>query len=276
MLTLVLALLGICGCAGRMNVDLLQARIRQQEALLAESQLQITKTKSDLKQSQLETERLKSELNQSNGSVDFKASAVTVQKVKINPLASGGLNKDQLPGDEVVVIQFTPIDLENQPVKTPGELELVVIDPERSATEREIGRWKFTSEDCLDHWTRGITGSGFQFSLPLAELPTHSDLIVYLQYTLADSRQLLASQKIKVRAAPAGVAALKNRQPGKRVEDLDDINDPPPPAGDPGAKDPADEDESWAQDDPNAKPKKPGQVILHSANWTDATIPALR
>ena len=287
MLTLVIALFWASGCAGRMNTDLLQARIRQQEAQLAESQMQIAKTKSELKHSRQEADRLKSELNQGGGPEIGTVTATTVRKVRINPLASGGLNKDQLPGDDMIVVQFAPVDVENQPVKTAGELEIVLIDPQLPARDQEIGQWMVSADKCQDYWTRGITGSGYQFTLPLSQQPAHADLVVQLKFTTADSRELLTSQKIKVNVAPANIAAAKNRQLVKRVprvQMIDDINDPPPPVGDQASVGADNDDAGWEEEEQliPAKPipaKKPGRVILHSSSateWSDATGSVLR
>jgi hypothetical protein len=129
--TLALACLFICGCAGRMNTDLLQARIREQATQLSESQREIAKTRTELKLSRLEAERLRSEFAQ-NGQFDDESTRTPIQisKIHIYPLASGGLNKDRDPGDDAIVVQFAPFDEDNEPIKVPGSVDLVLLDPE--------------------------------------------------------------------------------------------------------------------------------------------------
>ena len=163
LLTLMLAVFLHCGCAGRVNTDLLQARIREQSTQLSESQREIAKTRLELKRTKDETERLKTELSQAgHESTPANLPQSNIQKIRIHTLASGGLNKDDRPGDDAVVIQFVPVDSENEPIKVPGELEFRLIDPQLPESDRELGRWTFSADQCRSHWTRGITSSGLK------------------------------------------------------------------------------------------------------------------
>lgn len=189
----------VCGCAARMDSDLLQARIREQSVQLTESQREIAKTRLELKRSRSEAERLKSELAQAGQPVSAGVPmSRTVSRLRINSLSSGGLNKDDQPGDDVVVVQFVPLDSDNEVVRVPGEVELTLLDPLLLESEREIGKWNFTEEECGKHWTRGITSSGYQFSLPLDRSPQHTDLIVHAQYRTSDDCRLEISHVVKV------------------------------------------------------------------------------
>ena len=62
LLAKLLAWMLICGCAGRVDTDLLQARIREQASQITESQREIAKTRLELKRTRLEADKLKSEL----------------------------------------------------------------------------------------------------------------------------------------------------------------------------------------------------------------------
>ncbi len=265
-----------------MNTDLLQARIREQAAQITETQREIAKTRSELKQSRLETERLKSELSQSGSStVSSSQPQVPIHKLRINTLASGGLNKDEFPGDDTVVVQFVPVDRDNEPVKVPGELEVTIIDPLLAGPERELGRWSFTLEQCRNQWTRGIASSGFQFNLPLERLPQHADLVVQLRFMTSDAQRCSATQIVKVVVPPSHSTVQNPRLPRKLVQVVDEFDQSLPPVGD-QMPDRVDQDAldkdlaEWDHEDRDAVPTKPGNTVLHSTNWTDATIPRLR
>ena len=198
MRTSVLAVLLFCGCAGRMNTDLLQARIREQASQLTETQRELAKTKSELKQSRLDAQ-LKSEFAQPGHIGDpIARSDVQISKLHIYPLASGGLNKDDLPGDDTIVVQFAPFDRDNEPARMPGQIQFTLLDPRLPESQRQLGQWSFSAEECRNHWTRGITSSGFQFNLPLDQPPQHTDLVVKLQFKTADERRFETSQIVKV------------------------------------------------------------------------------
>ena len=276
-LTLMLAVFLNCGCAGRMNTDLLQARIREQSTQLSESQREITKTRSELKRTKDEAERLKSELAQAgheNAPVNLPQSKI--HKIHIHSLASGGLNKDDKPGDDAVVVQFVPVDSENEPIKVPGELEFRLIDPQLPESDRELGRWTFSADQCRSHWTRGITSSGFQFTLPMEQSPLHTDLVVHLKYQTFDDRRIEASQIVKVVLPPGNSRVQIKRQRPKPVQTVEESDEFLPPVGDSQQNRHEADSDNLAADETDGSASIPGHSVLHSSNWTDATIPQLR
>lgn len=275
-LTLMLAGILICGCASRMNTDVLQARIREQSLQLTESQREIAKTRAELKQVRLEADRLRTELGQTNpNDAAVPRSSDQISKVHIYSLLSGGINRDSQPGDDAVVVQFAPIDRDGEPINIPGELELTLIDPQLSDGDQELGSWSFSAEDCQKQWTRGFAKSGFQFTLPLEEPAQHSELIIQMKYMTSDDRRFDANRRIKVGVPPADAVVRHPKRTKRPAQVFDELEDDPPPVGDFRAKDnETDFDESDFEDEKH--PKKSGSNLLHSANWTDSTIPILR
>jgi len=264
LLTLMFTGITICGCAGRVNTDLLQARIREQAVQLTEKQREVSTAQADLKKSRQETERLKSELVHNSSSGD--TAAVQISKLHIFPLASGGLNKHESPGDDAVVVQFAPLDQDHEPIKLPGELEFVLVDPKLPRGEQEVGHYRFGEEECRTHWTRGVSSSGFQFCLPLESPPQHPNLVVKLRYKSSDEQEYEASQVLKVAVAgDTGFARVPGRKKLAQVmKEADDL----PPVGVTDSELP-----EWAQDAPKSAVTTPGHTVLHSANWTRDNIP---
>ena len=276
MLTLMLAVFLNCGCAGRMNTDLLQARIREQATQLSESQREIAKTRTELKRTKDETERLKSELAQAgHENVPANLPQGKIHKIHIHSLASGGLNKDDKPGDDAVVVQFVPVDSENEPVKVPGDLEIRLLDPLLPESDREIGRWTFSVDDCRSHWTRGITSSGFQFTLPFEGTPLHTDLVVHLKFQSLEDLRFDTTQVVKVVLPPGNARVHIKRQGPRPVQSVEESDEFLPPVGD-GLQTRDESGDDWARDETDDPASKPGHTVLHSSNWTDATIPLLR
>ena len=276
-LTLMLAGLVICGCASRMNTDLLQARIREQSLQLTESQRETAKARAELKQSRLETDRLKTQLGQKNQSDGLPSrDTAQVSKVHIYSLLSGGINKDHQPGDDAVVVQFAPFDRDNEPVNVPGELEITLLDPKLPDAEQELGQWSFSEEECQKQWTRGIASSGYQFTLPLEQLPQHTDLVVRLTYTTSNNRRYETNRIVKVAVAPADVVAQNRKSRKKLVQVVDELDEDLPPVGDFSSKNTESGFDDSDLEEEFTRPARSDNKIQHSANWTDSTIPQLR
>ena len=276
LLAKLLAWMLICGCAGRVDTDLLQARIREQASQITESQREIAKTRLELKRTRLEADKLKSELANS-GRETAVPSVPTVTKLRIHALSSGGLNKDDLPGDDVVVIQFAPLDSDQEAIQVPGDLEFTLVDPLVPEPDRELGRWEFTAEECRTHWTRGITSSGFQFSLPLESPPQHANLVMHLKYKKSDGDVLDLKHIVKVIVPPPNAASKSSRR--KRLQPVrvvDESNEFLPPVGDGQIDQNGASQGDWDDDKSDAASSTPGRAVLHSSSWTDATIPQFR
>lgn len=277
-LALICACLVYCGCAGRVDTDLLQARIREQSIQLAESEREIAKTRAELKRARQEAERLQSELVE----LGSEGPAVAVQtsqidRIHIHSLASGGLNKDDQPGDDAVVIQFVPIDTDGEPLKVPGEVEFRLTDPRLAQPERQIGYWIFSAEECHNHWTRGITSSGYQFTLPLQTLPQHTDLVLHLSFRTSDQRELSVSQVVKVVPSTKSVLAITRKSISSPAQSIEESDETLPPVGEGHSSGEDEHDSDWSDEEEEQKrPALSRRAILHSANWTDATIPQLR
>ena len=266
----------ICGCAtGAMNADLLQARIREQSLQLTEAQRESAKARSELKQARQEVERLKSVLGDTNSDeASAMASSDQIRKIQISSYLSGGINKDDQPGDDAIVVQFAPYDRDHQPIKRPGKLKLTLIDPLLPVSERKLGSWDVSENECEKQWTRGIGSSGYQISIPLETPPQHGDLVVELKYTTQDDQTFEASQRLKVVIAPAN-SVIRNSRVGKKpvrvveepVEDL-------PPVGDFHSEDLDIDSEEIEQE--KVQPSKSKKTLIHSSSWTDLTIPQYR
>ena len=277
LLALSLACFLSCGCAGRIDADLLQARIRDQAAQLTESQRDVSKTRSELKRTRLEADRLKAELSQVvNGEESVPTFDAQISRVHIYALASGGLNTDEFPGDDAVVVQFVPLDNDNEPMKLAGQVEFALFDPRRPEPDRELGRWRFSADECRSHWTRGFTSSGFQFRLPFDQIPTHSELVIHLTYREADDRRHDVSQVVKI-VVPTGNATSKARRAPLNPIQIDDSNDEfLPPVSSEFGHDDGFQDADSGRTESADESTKPGHTVLHSSNWTDSTIPRLR
>ena len=85
------------GCLSRGGTDLLQARIRDQQAHLADAERQVAVAQADLQKSRREADGLRTELAKrgNRGTLAEQTEAlVRVAKLQIHSLLSGGVNKE--------------------------------------------------------------------------------------------------------------------------------------------------------------------------------------
>lgn len=191
----------LSGCLGRGETDLLQARLRDQQQLLTETESQLQSTTQDLKIARKETEGLRVQLAQSGqpgllpeqSDVLIRASAI-----KINTMLTAGFDKDDAYGDDSLVVHFMPVDDLGEALRLPGDIEIKVLDPALPENSQTIASWTFTAAESREKWFRGLFGAGYQFTLPWKAPPKNAELVVHVQLKPADGRTFTASHIVKI------------------------------------------------------------------------------
>lgn len=264
-----------CGCLARGNSDLLQARLREQQEHTVEVERKMEAAQADLQRARRESEQLRAELARSGKRVvaaEYTESLVRASKLQINSLVSGGLNRDDRPGDDAVVAYISLVDDDGESIKLPGTVELTLLDPSLPEPSRQIGHWRFSADECRSKWTRGFAGSGFQFTVQLEDPVLHEQLVLNAKLTTADNRVFDASQIIRVGTGAASEVRARIPTADAVPLPLDDINDPPPPAGEAEAG--TSKVSDWGE--PTGALTHGTAPIPDSTNWTKDDFPARR
>lgn len=262
------------GCLPRnASVDVLHARLRQNEEQLGDLQAQLQSSQSHLKQARREIDSLRTELaesGRSNLTPEQAAALVQVTGIDVQPWLTGGIDQDDSPGDDALVVYFTPKDDQGEPVKMPGEVRITLSDPAAAPGEQTVGEWTFSPEDCRDGWTRGWLGGGYQFTLPWQVSPASSRLVVHVDYETPDGRSFDDTELVKVHPSPDALA--KRHRPGPHTPPPMDVESDGDLEGirQAGRRQTVKKPERLSEDSEDL-PQTP-----HSVNWTDATIPRLR
>lgn len=279
MLTWMSALM-LCGCLGRAKPDLLQARLREQQEYVVDVERRMEVAESDLQHARREAEQLRAELARSGKRVvaaEYTESLVRASKLQINSLMTGGLNRDTKPGDDALVAYLCLVDDDGEAIKLPGTVQLTLLDPSLPEPSRQIGYWQFTAEECRSKWTRGFTGAGYQFTVPLDQPSRNEQLVLNAKLTTSDNRVFDATHLVRV---GTGSESEESRGripvPADEPNALDDINDPPPAPVDSTAGSAALSPASdWEDPGTESGPAANGR-ILDSTNWTRDAIPQRR
>ncbi len=265
----------VSGCLPRnASMDMLHARLRQNEEQLAELQASLASSQSQLTIARREIDALRTQLAESTGGGTFSpehtAAMVKVTGIEVQPWLTGGINQDNAPGDDALIVHFMPRDAEGEVVKLPGNVTIRLTDPGADEGEQTVGSWTFTPEECREKWARGWLGGGYQFTLPWQDSPHNSRLVVHIDYQTPDGRAFSDTEIVKVHPSPEALAerfspavktasATRTSPPKSR---------PKPQTLQRAVREDVDEwDEEVADDTPQ---------VPHSANWTDDTIPVLR
>jgi hypothetical protein len=212
------------GCGHRGNVDLLEARLRQQQDQFVDLQWELEKAREKLDVAEKESTTLRDQLASQKKAAILPEQADTLFRTKgirFNSLMTGGLNRDDAPGDELLAVLLQPHDADGELMKVPGSVQLELLDPTRLEGQQVIGHWEFPASQYGENWHGGFIGSGYRYQLPWQQTPTSPELVLHGSLTTTDGRRFDTSTVIKVN--PSGTSAAREAQQAKALS-------PAPPA----------------------------------------------
>ncbi|MFG0334025.1 MAG: hypothetical protein ACF8TS_11735 [Maioricimonas sp. JB049] len=196
-----LVVIASSGCLRRGNVDLLEARLREQQQQLLQYEQQLAGVRSELGSARSEMEMLRQQVARQGASPippEHVAALVSVSGIQFNTLLTGGRNRDGSPGDEVLAVVLTPHDQDGDLVKIGGEIEIEALDMSLPSDSRQIGLWTFDAEAAREMWHSGFVSAGFQFELPWHRPPSSRNVIVHARLITPDGRRFDASHTVAV------------------------------------------------------------------------------
>jgi hypothetical protein len=203
-----LELLLSAGCLGsRGNVELLEAKLRQQQDLADRYQRQLAQTQSELTVAQQETDVLRKQLADEGERplpAEYTQNLFQVTGLQFKPLLTGGRDRDGQSGDDVLVALIAPYDEHGDVVKLPGALEIEALDMTRPEGERQVAHRAFSPQEARGLWKSGFLAAGFQCEVPWQQPPTSEELLLHARLSTADGRQFDATHTVRVQTAGGG------------------------------------------------------------------------
>jgi len=124
---------------------------------------------------------------------------VRIDRLAINTWMTGGQNTDDSPGDDELVVLVQPRDVDNEPVKLPGTLQLRLSDPAAPEGSPALGSWQFAPDECRRRWLGSMLSQGFLFRLPWQTPPTRDRLLLHARFDTTDGRRFDADALIRIR-----------------------------------------------------------------------------
>lgn len=204
----VLGLLLSAGCLGsRGNVELLEAKLRQQQDLADRYQQQLAQTQSELTVAQQEADVLRKQITDQGEHplpAEYTQNLFQVTGLQFKPLLTGGRDRDGRPGDDVLVALIAPYDEHGDVVKLPGSLEIEALDMTRPEGERQVAHRQFSPQEARALWKSGFLAAGFQCEVPWRQPPASEELLLHARLSTADGRQFDAMHTVRVQTAAGG------------------------------------------------------------------------
>lgn len=191
-----------CQAGSIRSTDVLEARLRD----LQDSNDQLVDSKAELETElgvvRRENSILRAEVVQQGLSASGIVQAVhtlsRVDRIAVAPLLSGGLDRDDVPGDELISVLVTPQDASGETHRVAGQLTLRLLDYSRAEGAQSIAVWSYDETQCDALWHSGFIGRGFRMIVPLPNHLVSRDVTAHVRFTTVAGDQFDATHQLRV------------------------------------------------------------------------------
>lgn len=209
----------LSGCAIRGNVGLLENELRIREDRLADAERRLNQTESELQLSRKEANSLRDQLAKGGDSALLPEQAELLNKangLKFGGLLTTGVDRDEVPGDEILSVLLMPHDGDGGLVKLAGTLRIEALDLAETGEKQKLGEWSYSVAQTRELWHSGFFAAGYLTEIPWKRAPTHPEVTLHARLTTLDGRTFDATQLLQVKPLTEA-AALQASQTRKRV-----------------------------------------------------------
>lgn len=161
-----------------------------------------------------------------------------ITRLYLNAAHTGGLDQDEQPGDDGIVVVFQPRNDDDEFVPSAGRVSVVLLDPE---TRQRVARWEISKEETEMALQKARAARGIELSMPWNDTPpAKSRLHLFVRYWLADGQAIQADREITI--TPSGQLAARwtprteqRSDPPQRLQMAEDGGRTAPLTNDPDA-----------------------------------------
>jgi hypothetical protein len=140
-------------------------------------------------------------LRQSKIAPDQPASTFGVKRIALGR-ETGGVDLDNIPGDELLKVVVEPRDSEGHSFKAPGCLQIYALEITPQGIKTPLCMWDITPDKLHESWKSGLLSVGYTLTLPWKVLPIYENVRIIARFATPDQRAFEADRDIKVRLVP--------------------------------------------------------------------------
>lgn len=112
---------------------------------------------------------------------------------------TGGIDEDNMGGDEGIQVVIVPRDGDTSAVKAPGSARVTAMQVSPEGLKSPLSTWEVSPAYLRRNWKTGLLSSGYYVSLPWQVMPQSNQLRIVVQFQTPDGAMFEAEKDIQVR-----------------------------------------------------------------------------
>lgn len=180
-----------CQWASSSRVSSLETQLRDQDARVIELTRTLEAAHAELEAASYESRILRNSLTDLSAppTPEQTETSLRITGIEIVSLLSGGLDRDGIPGDELLTLLVSPRDAAGETLRTGGRLTIEVFDFAADGGRQQVGRWEFAGKELNELWHSGVIGRGFRLVDRWQAVPSSENVTVHVRLVTSDGRQ---------------------------------------------------------------------------------------
>lgn len=200
-------LVGVAGCRNSTlrRADTLEARLRDQQATISQLSASLKQVETDRDIARREASVLREELAslEPDSTVVHAAHTLArIQQIEVVPLLSGGLDRDEIPGDELISLLIAPKDSNGEIHRVQGSLSVQIRDISLPDEQQTVSRIDFDATELDALWHNGIVGRGIRLVVPAPKAPSNEELTAHIRFTDTSGQQFDTVYSLRLTPQP--------------------------------------------------------------------------
>jgi hypothetical protein len=191
------AALALTGCRSS-RCDLVEAELRTKDRQLRESQDELLFQRS-MNQS-LEAALRERQCVQPPAPTCRSGFGPSIKDVQLGR-GTGGIDDDNRPGDEGILVVVVPRDVDTSPVKVAGTLKVAAFEVTTEGLKIPLSTWDVSATELRKSWRTGLLSSGYHVSLPFQRFPTNPKVRIIATFLPLEGGIYEAEKDVTVRLA---------------------------------------------------------------------------
>jgi hypothetical protein len=188
----------LCATGCRNRTDLVENELRNRDQMYRDALTD--KQTSDLR---LEALMRENEALRKGTTISPEQSAQTfgLRRIVLGR-STGGYDKDNLPGDELLQVVVEPRDESDHTLKSPGTLFILTLEITPQGVKVPLSSWEIPPEELRQSWKQGLLSTGYTLLLPWKNFPQYETVRVIVRFVTPDQRAFESDKDVKVRVVP--------------------------------------------------------------------------
>lgn len=203
--------IGGCSSFGKRSRNLVEIQLREQRTENSELRRELQSAQTALAETQHKLSMARQTKSKAGPTVTLASgvsgSVGSIERLELSSLLSGGLDRDGIPGDELLSVLATTVSRSGSAIQTDGTLTVTAFDYSLPAESQKVGHWEWNAEGTATLWSDGVVGTGYRLTKEWEQIPRSEKIVLHARFVCIDGQQFDATRTVTINVPSHGTDA---------------------------------------------------------------------